>query len=174
MKTYRANSQFKMLLTLIIIVCALFLLNSKFNFLKISSDTNTTTKIESNAVKITNGSNEVKTVNVELANTESLRQQGLMNRTYLAENDGMFFIFDSDVQSGFWMKNTLIPLDLIYIDNNRKIIDIKESFMPCTTADCPIYIAQSSFRYVLEVNSGWALKNGIKIGDCVEITTSST
>jgi uncharacterized membrane protein (UPF0127 family) len=174
MKTYRANSQFKMLLTLIIIVCALFFLNSKFNFLKISSDNNTETKTQSNVVKITNGSNEVKTVDVELANTEILRQQGLMNRTYLGENDGMLFTFDTDVQSGFWMKNTLISLDLIYIDGNKKIVDIKNQFTPCTTTDCPIYIAGFAFRYVLEVNSGWALKNGIKVGDSVEITTSST
>ena len=178
MKTYSANSQFKMLITLIVIVIGVFYLNSKFNFLQLKTNNETGTNqvipTVNNIVKITNSSNEVKTVNVELANTEASRQTGLMNRTFLDTNNGMLFVFDADTQSGFWMKNTLIPLDLIYVDVNKKIVDIKSPFLPCTVADCPVYIAKSPFRYVLEVNSGWVAKNGVKVGDSVEITTSAT
>ncbi|MCK9368460.1 DUF192 domain-containing protein [Candidatus Dojkabacteria bacterium] len=174
MKTYCANSQFKMLVTLFVLVLGVFYLNSKFNFLKLTTTPKNETVISTNSVKITNSNNEVKTVEVEIANTESSRQQGLMNRTYLGENSGMLFVFDSDVQTGFWMKNTLIPLDLIYIDNNLKIVDIKENFIQCTTATCPLYLAKAPFRYVLEVNSGWSSKNSVKVGDSVVISTYAT
>jgi uncharacterized protein len=64
------------------------------------------------------------------------------------------------------MKNTLIPLDMIFVDSNLKIVDIKENVSPCAQGDeCPLYPSQERAQYVLEVNAGFIQENGIKIGD---------
>jgi uncharacterized membrane protein (UPF0127 family) len=109
-----------------------------------------------------------KCVKVEIADNPDLRERGLMYRSNLCENCGMLFIFPSEGKYGFWMKNTKIPLDIIWIDKNKKIIDII-SAEPCSSESCRTYYSSNPALYVLEVNSGYAAINGIKIGDEVEI-----
>ena len=92
-----------------------------------------------------------------------------MFREKLEENNGMIFIFEQENEIAFWMKNTLIPLDIIFIGKNFKIVDIKNA-VPCKQDPCQLYKPQKSAQYVLEVNSGFAEKNGIKVNDEVEIT----
>ncbi|MFA6889235.1 MAG: DUF192 domain-containing protein [Candidatus Woesearchaeota archaeon] len=106
-------------------------------------------------------------VTVEYAETLQEHAVGLMFRTELAENHGMLFIFTDMEQRGFWMKNTKIPLDILFIDYNGTIIDIKENFQPCTTNPCETYFSKPA-QYVLEVNAGFVTKNTIKIRDTVE------
>jgi len=104
----------------------------------------------------------------EVADDNDERAKGLMFREKLEENNGMIFIFEQENEIAFWMKNTLIPLDIIFIGKNFKIVDIKNA-VPCKQDPCQLYKPQKSAQYVLEVNSGFAEKNGIKVNDEVEI-----
>ena len=107
---------------------------------------------------------------VELAETEAQRDQGLMNRKELAEDRGMLFIFDNNGLYPFWMKDTLIPLDMIWIDGNNKVVFITQNVQPCKSLICPSVFPTALARYVLEVNAGISKKIGLKIGDEVKIS----
>lgn len=106
-----------------------------------------------------------KCFNVEIAKTEEEKRIGLMNRKHLDPDEGMLFLFENEGVYNFWMKNTLIPLDIIWIDKNKKIVFIKENAMPCNLEDCETLHLTQKARYVLEINGGLAKKHGIKIGD---------
>jgi len=108
-------------------------------------------------------------VNVEIADDSQEWAQGLMFRKNLDENSGMLFIFPDEQTRGFWMKNTLIPLDIIFVSSNLTIIDIKENFGPCETDPCQVYTSKAPAKYVLEVNGGFVEKKGIKVGDRIKI-----
>ncbi len=105
---------------------------------------------------------------IEIADTPEERQRWLMYRQELPELSGMLFVFEQAGQYNFWMKNTLIPLDMIWINDQNKIIDIKQA-TPCTADPCPTYNPQWSSSYVLELNSWISQKYGIHIGDKVKI-----
>ena len=108
-------------------------------------------------------------IHAELAQTEVQWERGLMFRQSMPADSGMLFVFPSEAPQSFWMKNTKIPLDVIFISTAGKIVDIKNNFQPCLTADCPSYTSVASAQYVLEINGGLAQKNSIKIGDFVRI-----
>lgn len=103
---------------------------------------------------------------VEVVDTPQARQIGLMYREKLEENKGMLFIFDSEGSYPFWMKNTLIPLDIIWIDSFGKIIDIREA-EPCEKDPCPVIPHAGSAKYVLEINKGLSSQLGIEVGQMV-------
>ncbi len=105
---------------------------------------------------------------VEVASTPEERRIGLMNRTFLAESDGMLFVFERPTVQNFWMKNTLIPLDMLYLDENRKIVRITHNAQPCKVENCPLYSSFEPAQYVLEINGGQANMLGISVGDEVE------
>jgi uncharacterized membrane protein (UPF0127 family) len=90
-------------------------------------------------------------INVEIAKTQAEREKGLMLRDELCDDCGMLFIFKREDYYGFWMKNTLIPLDMVFIDSDFNIIDIKHA-KPCTTENCEIYTPKEKSMYVLETN----------------------
>jgi uncharacterized membrane protein (UPF0127 family) len=102
---------------------------------------------------------------VEIAADPDLRAQGLMYRDHLRPSSGMLFFFPVDGEYGFWMKNTIIPLDMIWIDAERKIVHIKSNVLPCRADPCPSYDPGVTARYVLEVAGGEAAKRGWKVGD---------
>ena len=104
---------------------------------------------------------------VELANTDNTRALGLMYREQMAADEGMLFIFPDTQRRAFWMKNTLIPLDILYFDQNRKLVSISENTPPCknTTTRCPNYPSAKPAKYVLEINAGLSQKHGFKVGD---------
>ncbi|RLG15857.1 MAG: hypothetical protein DRN71_00005 [Candidatus Nanohalarchaeota archaeon] len=108
-------------------------------------------------------------IEIELATTPKEITTGLMHRTELCESCGMLFIFKNDDTHRFWMKNTLIPLDIIWMDANSKIIYIQKEAKPCNTPACPTYGPETNSRYVLEVNRRYAEKHNINIGDTAEI-----
>ena len=108
------------------------------------------------------------TVIAEIADDDRERAIGLMNRTSLPEGTGMLFVFDGEKQRSFWMKNTLIALDMIFIAANGTIVDIT-TMQPCKSLFCKSYKSKLPAKYVLEVNAGFAEKNSIKTGDKVEI-----
>lgn len=104
---------------------------------------------------------------VELARTEAELMRGLQNRPALAEDRGMLFIFPDRGQHPFWMKNTLILLDMIWIDDHFKIVYVEEKVPPCLQVSCPVYVTEQASRYVLEINGGQSEKFNFKIGDGV-------
>lgn len=104
-------------------------------------------------------------VAVELAQLPSELERGLQYRESLAKNAGMLFIFSDNVEAAFWMKNTLIPLDMIWIDQDQKIVHVEKNAAPCLQAECPTYGGQKTARYVLEVNAGFADANNLNVGD---------
>jgi uncharacterized protein len=103
-------------------------------------------------------------VKVEIARTDPERARGLMNRAALAEDAGMLFLFEESAEHGFWMMNTLIPLDMIFIDEDGRIVGIVERAEPRTTTSRTV---GRPSRYVLEVNGGWAAAHGVRAGDRV-------
>ena len=109
-----------------------------------------------------------KTFYVEIADDPIERAQGLMFREKLEENSGMLFIFDSSERHSFWMKNTIISLDIIWIDENLKVVYVFDNAQPCMN-ECNSIMPDRDARYVLEINSGLAEKYNFKIGDRVSI-----
>lgn len=112
-----------------------------------------------------------KSIQVEIANTESLREKGLSGRSSLDTNNGMLFVFDTkQVVPIFWMKDMQIPLDMIWISGDKIVkIDKKISAPPANTPDNKLdkISAGRPVDYVLEVNSDFCETNGIKVGDSV-------
>ena len=119
-------------------------------------------------ITINSGKQPIK-VNIELARTEAEIEKGLMFRTRLPEENGMLFIFpDADVRY-FWMKNTLVPLDMIFIAADGTIVSIQKNVQPCRTDSCQIYPSIYPAKYVLEVNGNFTEKNDIKIGEVLDL-----
>ncbi|MGA2418125.1 MAG: DUF192 domain-containing protein [Candidatus Staskawiczbacteria bacterium] len=106
---------------------------------------------------------------VELAKTEAEKEKGLMYRTQLDKDKGMLFIFNTEGVYPFWMKNTLIPLDMIWIGSNNKVVFIAQNVQPCKTFICPVINPKVKAKYVLEINAGVSEETGIKTGDIAEL-----
>jgi uncharacterized protein len=104
-------------------------------------------------------------VALEVAATPETRARGLMYRRELADGHGMLFVFDADQDHEFWMKNTLIPLDMIFIAVDGSVVGVAPNATPLSTAG--VSVGKPS-RYVLEVPGGWAARRGIAAGDRVE------
>lgn len=102
-----------------------------------------------------------KCFEVELATTHEERKTGLMNRETLPSNKGMLFIFDETKKHTFWMKNTTIPLDIIWLDEKMQVIHIQQA-EPCNKIPCKTYKPNTNALYVLEINKGLAEKNNIQ------------
>ncbi len=108
-------------------------------------------------------------VSVEIADTEPVRERGLMFRTALAPNEGMIFVFPQAGYYPFWMKNTLIPLDMLWLDARGRIVSIAASVPPCKADPCPSYPPTGDASYVIEVVSGFARQHGLEPGDTVKL-----
>lgn len=106
-------------------------------------------------------------VRVEIADTVSKRAEGLMNRTALPEEQGMLFVFDSEQELSFWMKDTLIPLSIAYMDSEGRIVDIQD--MEPLDDEPPHYVSAEPAQYALEVNRGFFEKRGVEVGDSAEL-----
>ncbi len=91
----------------------------------------------------------------------------MQNRAQITENEGMLFVFNYDGRHSFWMKNTLIALDMIWIDRNNKVVTIVKQAGPCLSERCPVFKPEKKARYVLEIGGGLSDKLGITVGDDV-------
>jgi uncharacterized protein len=105
---------------------------------------------------------------VEVADDDAERARGLMFRDELAAGTGMIFLHDREEPQAYWMKNTKIPLDILYFDNARKLVAQQRDVPPCTAGNaCPSYPSNAPARYVLELNAGEAeklkLQNGAEL-----------
>lgn len=96
-----------------------------------------------------------QTFSLEVAQDQATREKGLMNRESLDTNTGMLFVFDQLSNHGFWMKNTLIPLDIIWLSKNQQVLHYVQA-QPCTTANCTVYkpAPNAQAAYVVELNAG--------------------
>ncbi len=106
-----------------------------------------------------------KTFRVEVADTSEKQALGLMFRDSMAADEGMIFIFPGEAPRSFWMKNTRIPLDIMYFDKDFKLVSISADTPPCKVSRCPSYPSKAPAKYVLELNAGTAATLGIGIGD---------
>jgi uncharacterized membrane protein (UPF0127 family) len=103
-------------------------------------------------------------VSVEIAADDATRQQGLMYRDRLPEDRGMIFLFRATGEYAFWMKNTLIPLDMIWIDEQKQVVHVAHDVPPCKADPCPSYPPNARAKYVLELAAGVAAKHRIANG----------
>jgi uncharacterized membrane protein (UPF0127 family) len=103
-------------------------------------------------------------IKAEVAATPAEREQGLMFREQMAPNEGMVFLFESPASVCMWMKNTLIPLSVAFIDENGKIVNIEDMQPQTTDSHC----SKKSIRYALEMNRGWFKQKNIKAGSKVD------
>lgn len=99
----------------------------------------------------------------EIADEPEERSRGLMYRQELAEDEGMIFLFDKPAPLVFWMKNTLIPLDIVFFDQNGTYLS-SDTMVPCESDPCPLYRSGGSAAYVLEVASGFLQKHAVGPG----------
>jgi uncharacterized membrane protein (UPF0127 family) len=122
-------------------------------------------KKETTRIEFINKHDKSVFVEAELANNATKRMKGLMFRESLDENAGMLFVFDHESKHVFWMMNTTIPLDAIHIAENGSVVDIIQ-MDPCNSlVFCKRYHPKEKAKFVLEVNEGFAKKNGIEIGN---------
>jgi uncharacterized protein len=114
----------------------------------------------------------VKTkIDIQIANNEYDRELGLMFRKHMQENRGMLFIFPQEGVQSFWMHNTYIPLDMIFVNANDKIVTIQNADKTLTDQT---YSSIKPAQYVIEVNLGFAKKYGLKVGDKISWFKSQT
>lgn len=108
-------------------------------------------------------------LNLEIADSPQERAQGLMFRDNLASDSGMLFIFETDSDYAFWMKNTKIPLDIIWLDSDYRIVGIRENVAPCVADPCTMYSVGVPARMVLETNAGIVQQNNVRSSQKVQI-----
>jgi uncharacterized protein len=105
-------------------------------------------------------------VEVEIVSTDDLIRRGMMWRKHLAAGNGMLFVFRNDAEHSFWMKNTLIPLDMLFIDHGGQIVELVQNAEPKSLGPRG---GLKPCRYVLEVPGGWTQKVGVVTGGRVEL-----
>ncbi len=134
----------------------------------------TTSTSKRRIVTIDTSSGKKVKVRVEIADNIFERARGLMYRTALAENRGMLFVYPDEEIRSFWMKNTLIPLSIAFMDSEGRILDIQdmkpvglEQTVP--DAKLPRYVSAAPARYALEVNRGFFEERGVEVGDRAEL-----
>ena len=106
---------------------------------------------------------------VQIADDTQERQHGLMFVDAMPDNEGMLFIFRTMEPRAFWMLNTRIPLDILYLDSELRIVAWSLDTPPCRTRNCPTYPSVRPAQYVLEVNAGEMARLGVEIGDSITV-----
>ena len=110
-----------------------------------------------------------KSFSVEIADTREKQALGLMFRDEMPADQGMLFIFPNEAPRSFWMKNTRIPLDIMYFDKDLNMVSISADTQPCRVSRCPSYPSIAPAKYVLELNAGTASELGVGPGDQLTI-----
>ena len=112
------------------------------------------------------------TMSVEFADTPSERERGLMQRTTLDPESGMLFVFPNADALSFWMKNTVIPLEILFFDENGDFVNAL-SMVPCKVEPCQTYKSAAISKYALEVVPDFRVKHGIGVGWKLDLATVS-
>lgn len=106
-------------------------------------------------------------LDVRIADDDGERQRGLMGVTSLARDEGMAFTFEEPTDSSFWMKDTLIPLSIAFIDERDRVVTVLD-MEPCTEEPCPTYSPDGPYVLAVEANAGWFDEHGVEEGDRME------
>jgi uncharacterized protein len=104
------------------------------------------------------------TLHVWIADDDASRANGLMGVDDLPADEGMAFVWDEPTTGTFWMKDTLIPLSIAFVDDGGSVITVRE-MVPCTTETCPTYAARGPYTMAVEANAGWFAEHAVDIGD---------
>jgi uncharacterized protein len=105
---------------------------------------------------------------VEVADEAEERRRGLMGVHHLPDDQGMAFVFEQPVTSGFWMKDTLIPLAIAFVDDDDRVVGLRE-MEPCDADPCPSYGIDEPYVTAIEANAGWFEEHGVREGDRAEL-----
>jgi hypothetical protein len=103
-------------------------------------------------------------LHVAVASTEPQRRRGLMGVRLLPENAGMAFVWSEPTEATFWMKDTLVPLAIAFVDDTGRIVTMRE-MKPCRADPCPVYRSETPFVLAIEANGGWYDQHGVGVGD---------
>jgi uncharacterized membrane protein (UPF0127 family) len=103
-------------------------------------------------------------LSVDVADTDATREHGLMGVTSLPANGGMAFIWDAPTEATFWMKDTLIPLSIAFVDADDRVVTVRE-MTPCEADQCPTYAADAPYLTAIEANAGWFEQHAVQTGD---------
>jgi uncharacterized membrane protein (UPF0127 family) len=106
-----------------------------------------------------------KRFSVEISDTREKQALGLMFRDSMPADHGMLFIFPREAPRSFWMKNTRIPLDIMYFNEDLELVSISADTPPCRVSYCPSYPSKLPAKFVLELNAGTAAELGVELGD---------
>lgn len=106
---------------------------------------------------------------VEVARTPAQRARGLMGRTALPADRGMLFPGTAPAKLSFWMKDTLIPLDILFFDQHWRVVEIRHDVPPCKANPCPLYGPAQPVWHVLELAAGQAARLGVEEGDTLVV-----
>ena len=154
------NKKFYFLVLILVFVLIIFSFFQKNNPIR---------KNDSQRESVSNGTSKSevilggKTFSVEVADTNLLRERGLSGHKPLGEYEGMLFIFQKPDRYGFWMKDMLFSLDILWLDENYKIIHIEKNLSPKTYPK--VFYPEAESQYVLEISAGSCSMLGIKVGD---------
>lgn len=174
------SNSLKILLYLFFVFTIFYFVQERFNIfdIKFVDQKESTEEVEEkvdeeSTIEIYNQDGKSLIVNVEIADTNAERMQGLSGRKYLGDYEGMLFIMDTTGGSSFWMKDMYIPLDILFIDEKGFIVDIREDMQPCEPGYCPNITSSDVYKYALEVNAGFCKENRVGVGNTVLFNISS-
>lgn len=119
-------------------------------------------------VSFTTSSGGTAQLDVRIADSDLERARGLMGVEHLGEHEGMAFVYDEPTMGSFWMKDTLIPLSIAFVDVSGTIVTVQE-MEPCTSDPCPTYGADAAYVLAIEANAGYFDRAGIGVGDRAEL-----
>ena len=108
-----------------------------------------------------------RTIKVSIANTPESRARGLGGAKSLAPNEGMLFVFDTEGKYQFWMKDMLFPIDILWLDSDGRVVDMRENASPYTYPE--VFTPNLPARHVLELPAGFARDNNVRLGDIVRL-----
>ena len=175
MKKVANNLKKKKLLKFLTLSLVVLIQIIVFSFIAYDSFSINNTEIrEVQASIINNEQGELTKFKLKIANTPYLRQKGLMFVKSLSDNEGMIFVYDEDIVMNFWMKNTFIPLDILFLNKNYQIVGIIENMIPQGGNDTnddnlPRYSINRKSRFAIEIPAFSVKKYSIKVGDRVNI-----
>lgn len=122
---------------------------------------------------VADGGRQVLALTVEIADNQGAQEKGLMGVRSLAADQGMAFLFGQQVDVGFWMKDTLIPLDIAFADAGGRVVDVQH-MVPCTADPCTVYQAAAPYSMALEAASGVLSHAGVRTGDVLRLQRRGT
>lgn len=177
---FNMNNQLKLLVYIVLLAGAFIYVQDRFKLFDISlsdsrkkevkeeiEEESSNTAEEVNYVEIFISEGDPIKVNVEVADNDIKRASGLSNRKYLGDYDGMLFVFEEKTNRPFWMKDMLINLDILFLDESGFIVEIASDNEICTEYHCPAISSVHMYKYVLEVNAGFCKNNAIQVGQNV-------